>query len=391
MEWTVEVREGADSIARTLDFELSTQDGKPPSRGRITLEDGRARISGTRSNPGPLLLRVRGQGGSKQEWNQASGVVFSPERIAPSMAPPADFDQFWAGKVDAVRRTPTQVTVTATACANPSVDYSLVDIRARDGINVRGQFARPASGRSWPAMLVLQGAGVFRLSPEWVLEPAARGWLVLNISAHDIPVDADDAFYQRLGTTTLADYAGAGSDRRETNYFLNVILRCHRAVDFLQSRPEWNHETLLVSGHSQGGWMALAVAALHPGVTAFAANVPAGCDHTAPSVGRLAPWPNWASRWTRNRAGLMQAARYFDAVNFARSIRAAGLVGVALGDATCPPDGIFAAVNQLRGPKEIIVMPNANHSGDHAAFEQALAGMLEQGGRRSKTSLPSLQ
>jgi cephalosporin-C deacetylase-like acetyl esterase len=390
-EWTVRAPEPADAIGGELDYELSAEDGKPPSRGRISLAHQSARISGTRSSPGTLLLRVHGRrGDSKQEWNESTGVVFSPERIAPSMGPPPDFDQFWARKIDALRRTSTEVTETPAGSGRPSIDYSVVEIRAPDGINVRGQLGRPAEAGSLPALLLLNGAGVFRLSPEWVLEHAARGWLVFNISAHDLPVDAEDSFYQQLAATTLADYAGAGSESRETNYFLKVILRCHRAVDFLQGRPEWNHETLLVSGHSQGGWMALAVAALHPAVTLFAANVPAGCDHTAPAVGRLAPWPNWASRWTRNRAALTQASRYFDAVNFARSIRVPGLVGVALADVTCPPDGIFAAVNQLRGPKEIIVMPGAGHGGDHRAFEQAFSSRVEKNGARSKTSLPAV-
>jgi cephalosporin-C deacetylase len=212
------------------------------------------------------------------------------------------------------------------------------------------------------------------------------GWIVFNISAHDIPVDADEAFYQRLSETRLADYAGSGSDNRDTNYFLKVILRCHRAVDFLQNRPEWNRETLIASGRSQGGWLAFAVAALHPAVTAFFANVPAGCDHTAETIGRPAPWPHWTSRWTKNRAGLIQASRYFDAANFAYSIRVPGLVGVALADTTCPPDGIFAAVNQLKARKEIVVMPGATHSGDHAPFEDALLRALEKVESKSRVT-----
>ena len=47
------------------------------------------------------------------------------------------------------------------------------------------------------------------------------------------------------------------------------------------------------------------------------------------------------------------------------------LVGVGLIDTTAAPSGVFSAYNQLGGPKEIVVMPGANHRGtgnSQAAF-----------------------
>jgi cephalosporin-C deacetylase len=385
--WTVVVRGSEGTTDGDIHYEIGTQNAVVTSRGNVALVNGTARISGTKSIPGTLLLRVQGRASdSNQQWEQSCGAVFSPDDIVPSMPPPADFNEFWQRKIERLRRTPAEPVLTSIASGNPSIQYSTVEIRARDGINVRGQYASPSRGSSFPAILVLNGAGVFGLSRQWVLDYARRGWLVFNISAHDIPVDADEAFYQRLRETRLADYAGSGSENRDANYFLNVILRCHRAIDFLQSRPEWNRETLIASGRSQGGWLAFAVAALHPAITAFHANVPAGCDHTAETIGRPAPWPHWTSRWTKNRAGLIQASRYFDAANFASFIRVPGLVGIALADTTCPADGIFAAVNQLKAPKEIIVMPGATHGGDHARFEQALQKALEKVESRSKAT-----
>src|SRR5687768_1456979 len=108
------------------------------------------------------------------------------------MPPPADFNQFWQGKIERLRRTPIDPVLTSVASGDASIQYSTVEIRARDGINVRGQHASPSRGASFPAILVLNGAGVFGLSRQWVLDYAARGWIVFNISAHDIPVDAGE-------------------------------------------------------------------------------------------------------------------------------------------------------------------------------------------------------
>jgi cephalosporin-C deacetylase len=66
-------------------------------------------------------------------------------------------------------------------------------------------------------------------------------------------------------------------------------------------------------------------------------------------------------------------SEYFDAVNFAAHIKCPVLTGLGLVDITSPPSGVFAALNQVSGPKEVVVMPDANHHGDHnthAPFEK---------------------
>jgi len=43
-------------------------------------------------------------------------------------------------------------------------------------------------------------------------------------------------------------------------------------------------------------------------------------------------------------------------------------------DTTCPAPGVFAAYNQITAPKRIIIMPTADHMGDHKAYYSALWG-----------------
>lgn len=62
---------------------------------------------------------------------------------------------------------------------------------------------------------------------------------------------------------------------------------------------------------------------------------------------------------------------YFDVVNFASRATAPVLVGVGLIDTTCPSPGVFAACNQLRGPKEIVILPIGEHgekNGSHRPY-----------------------
>jgi cephalosporin-C deacetylase-like acetyl esterase len=94
------------------------------------------------------------------------------------------------------------------------------------------------------------------------------------------------------------------------------------------------------------------------------ANVPAGCDVTGQKVGRAIGFPYWANeaKWKKNDQ-IVEVGRYFDAANFAQRIKCPALVALGLIDETCPPAGVYSAFNQVKGPKEVVVMPLSDHQG----------------------------
>jgi cephalosporin-C deacetylase-like acetyl esterase len=159
-----------------------------------------------------------------------------------------------------------------------------------------------------------------------------------------------------------------------------MFLSCYRSVEYLTQRPDWNKKTLLVHGGSQGGYQTLVLAGLHPAVTAFAASVPAGCDHTGKLAKRAPGWPDWASRtWQKkDYHKMLETSRYFDAMNFAYRIKCPGIVGVGLIDTTCPPEGVLAACNRIQGPHKVILMPQAGHMGPHNAYYAAFGPFLDE-------------
>ena len=228
-------------------------------------------------------------------------------------------------------------------------------------------------------MLQVQWAGVYPLSRDWVVGRARGGWLSMNITAHDLPIDEPAEFYQQKAAKELADYPQMGSDDREKSYFLRMFLSCYRAVEYLTQRPDWNKKTLLVHGGSQGGYQAIVTAGMHPAVTAMAASVPAGCDHTGKKAGRAPGWPGFGNRtWMKNVDQRVETGRYFDAMNFAPKFKGPAIIGIGLIDTTCPPEGIYAAVNQLTGPKKIALAPQSGHGGSHKAYDALFNPFLEE-------------
>jgi cephalosporin-C deacetylase len=80
-------------------------------------------------------------------------------------------------------------------------------------------------------------------------------------------------------------------------------------------------------------------------------------------VGRISGWPKLvpADGDGKPDARVLEAARYYDVMNFASRARAASIVTVGFIDTTCPPTSVCAAYNALKGRKEIFNDPPSVH------------------------------
>src|SRR5881398_1426614 len=336
--------------------------------GTLDLSSGHATIVTALDQPGMLLVEVRPpagttgfHGASKSEVGRVLlGAAVAPRQIRPSDGRPPDFDAFWAAELRRLDSIPLDTVLTPGESGRPGVEFFTIRMSNVGGAHVYGQLARPsgAAPGTLPALLILQWASPpYPLEREWVTEYAARGWLALDVEPHDVPADMPQAFYDAL-PQLIKNYRLIGRTSRDESYFLPMYLGDYRAAEYLASRPDWDGRTLVVMGTSMGGQQAFAVAGLNPRITALIANVPAACDLLGPLSGRAAPYPNWDV----DRADVRRTAGYFDAVHFAPRIRARALVSMGFIDETTPPAGIWAAFNQLPGPKEAAPMVESPHN-----------------------------
>ncbi|MFT3830019.1 MAG: acetylxylan esterase [Opitutaceae bacterium] len=359
------VRSGGLESSEWRDFTLAA--------GKATLATPAAK------SPGWALLEVQANGLDGHEVKAFAGALVDPEKITPAVPAPTDFTPFWAAKLDELAQVPLNAVATPGDSGRDDVLYSLVRLDNIRGTHVETQLARPAKGRKLPALVIFQWAGVYGLQKDWVLGRAAEGWLTLDVNAHDLPIGKPESFYQDLSKTELGNYPHIGNDDRDASYFLRMYLACHRAVEYMATRPDWDGRTLVVMGASQGGMQALVAAALNPRVTAALAEVPAGGDQLGPDVGRLAAYPAQLNQtWDRDPAKVRAASLYYDLVNFAPRIRCPILVGVGLIDTVVPPPGVFANFNQVTAPKEIVVMPRADHTSGHDPYTARAEAWLRE-------------
>jgi len=328
--------------------------------GRGTLSPGKpSKIEARLDEPGMVYVEVtQNTPGAKP---RALGAAIAPEKIAPSVPVPADFDAFWAAKIKALRKVPAKPELTDKPSDKDGVDFAILKMNHVEGKHVWGQVAKPhdtTNKKKYPGLVILQWASPpYPLQKAWVTDRAAEGWLAVNIEPHDVMPDQPKEYYDAL-PAELKAYNGIETRNRDKNYFLYMYLADIRAVDYLASRPDWDGKTLVVMGTSMGGQQSLCAAGLHPKVTHMLIHVPAGADANGDAHGRKIGYPFWDV----NDPQVLKTAEYFDTVNCAARIKVPSLVAMGFIDTVTPPVGIWAAFNQIKAPKEAAPMIESPHN-----------------------------
>ena len=297
------------------------------------------------------------------------GVLISPEKIVPGNPKrPADFDEFWAKKraeLDAVPVKAIRKEVEGSPNYPDVVCYD-VKVDCAGGAPVSGYLCMPrgAKEKSLPAIVVYHGSGV--KSSVRQIKYGSKA-IAFDVNAHGIDNGKPAKFYGDLGKGPLRGYTVRGFGDREKCYFIGMILRVMRALDYVKSLPEWNGKVLIVSGPSQGGGQALAAAALDSQVTLCSAGVPALCDLGGRKLDRRPGWPAYTVKpfARQSDADIIAGAAYVDGVFFASRIKCPVYFSTGLIDNVCHTAAVYSAYNAL--PKEtkkhMLVVPTGHHHG----------------------------
>jgi cephalosporin-C deacetylase-like acetyl esterase len=343
----------------------TSKDGFPPERvGRLTLSNGSGVVPSHLDEPGFVQCKVWFESPAGSNLTATAGAGIEPLKIKPSLPVPEDFDAFWSAQKKKLAAIP--INPRLTPVKSPQAEVECFDLQADSvGAPVSGYFAKPvgAKPKSLPIMLTVHGAGVRSSGLGTAANWAKQGFLALDINAHGIANGKPAEFYRDLERGELSGYRQRGRESRETVYFLGMFLRLVRAIDFLTAQPEWDGRVLVVHGSSQGGAQSIVAAGLDSRVTFFAAGVAAMCDHSGAMANRISGWPKLVPLGEDGRpdAKVLEAARYYDMVNFASRITVPGIMTVGFIDTTCPPTSVYAAYNALAGPKEMFNDPPSTH------------------------------
>jgi cephalosporin-C deacetylase-like acetyl esterase len=371
--WTVSLSKGAAAPTAKYTYEIKENNFDVIKTGTLDLASGSAIIETTLEQPAMLYVTVSAEGAPPASAMHL-GAAISPTQLKPSAPKPPDFDAFWLNKLQYLSVTPMNPVIVPMKTEQAGVELSTVQLDSF-GSRAHGYLAKPIKLGKFPALVIFQWAGVYALDPKTVTDRAAEGWLAFDVDSHDMQPN------QSAGVPT--NYQALGNSNRETSYFLYMYLRDARAVDYICNRPDWDGQTIVLMGTSMGGQQSLVTAAIRPQVSAVIVNEPAGADMNGERQGRKTGYPNWSS----NDPRIMATAPYFDVVNFASRIKAPVLAAMGFIDTTCPPVGIWTALNQIHGPKEAVPMIESDHNhitpdkqGAYHSREKEVLDILLRGG-----------
>lgn len=303
------------------------------------------------------LKDAEGKNIAPQGGHQREGVAYAVESLKPQCKEPADFDEFWSKGRNATKDAPVEMSDLPD---NFFKNHKARLLKVKIGDETfTGVLSIPRKPGRYPAVLSIPGAG------PGVGKPWIGGWMEntisLTMNVHRYPWTENDA-ERKQQLNDLTKEKGVQPQyinvtQPEKYYYYNVILAFLRALDTVAALPEYDGRHLVVTGSSQGGFLSLAMAALHPKVIATAVNVPAMCDHFGGKANRKAGWPTMLQMFPTAE----KTAGYFDTVNFASRIKVPAFVAVGFFDTTAPAAGGLIAYNQLKGEKVLLQMPRRGH------------------------------
>ena len=362
----VRLADTAPGAPTELFWTLTLDGAKALNQGTVILKNGEAIVEGTLEQPGVLQFNVTPTSNVAELGGGLAGVAFEPYHIAPTAELPADFKAFWDAQIAELSKFPLDPKITPIEQSNPNIELYEVSFANIEGRRSHGYLAKPKGATELPIMISQPGMGVHPnglKESRWVINNAALGFLALDMSAHDMPMErtAED----EIKWKQFMGYPYIGSDDRSTYYYRHVFTGMIRGIDYLTSRPDWNHKAIISSGASQGGGLALIAAALDPRVTAVVSIVPALGEHTGPLHGRPDAAPHkliMGRDKVTPDPKIIAATAYYDTVNFARFVKVPVLMSGGLIDTACPPTTVLSIYNTLPCTKQLDLVPLLGHS-----------------------------
>jgi cephalosporin-C deacetylase len=294
------------------------------------------------------------------------------QRYRPERSEPADFDAFWQATLSEARAFPLRAQFAPVEAGLRAVETFDVTFAGYGGQPIKGWFLLPR-----------QRAGLLPCVIEYIGYGGGRGfihdWLLWSSLgyAHFVMDTRGQGSSWRQGDTPDFEPPGAnphypgfmtrGVLDPRTYYYRRVFVDAVRAVEAACSHPAVDAARVAVSGSSQGGGIALAVAALGSRVAAAMPDVPFLCHYRrATQLVDSAPYVEIARfcQTHRDKVGVVfNTLAYFDGLNFAARAGLPALFSVGLMDDICPPSTVFAAYNHYAGPKDISVWEFNHHEG----------------------------
>ena len=318
----------------------------------------------------------------------------------PTRHEPENFAEFWQTTLNETRDYDLNAEFIPVDAGLKTLDVFDVTFSGFAGQRIKGWLLLPRGETGLPCVVEYIGYGGGRGFPsDWLLfASAGYAHLVMDTRGQgsawrqgDTPDEGAPGL--TFGGPSVPGFMTRGILNPQTYYYRRLMTDAVRALEaataFAKTTTRIDASRLAVSGGSQGGGLALAVAGLAglglaPDVALALPDVPFLCSYRrATELTDAHPYGEISAFCKTHRGELETVFRtlgYFDGVNFAAHARASALFSVALMDEVCPPSTVYAAYNHYAGEKRLEVYPYNRHEGGEGFQVQAKLAFLRAHG-----------
>lgn len=293
------------------------------------------------------------------------------QRYNPPLHEPGDFMDFWRETLEEARLYPINALFERVETGLRLIESYDVTFSGFGGQPIKAWLNLPVQrSHALPCVVQYMGYGCGRGYAQQHLLYAAAGFAQFTVDNRgqsawirgDTPdVDLEATHPSQLGFMTR------GVLKPHTYFYRRLFTDAVRAIEAARQHPAIDSDHVGIGGGSQGGGIALAVAALDHHIDFALIDVPFLCHYRiAASMVNTMPYHEIAQYCQHNRdhtETVFRTLDYFDGVHFARHASTPALFSVGLMDDICPPRTVFAAYNHYAGEKQIEVYPFNYHEG----------------------------
>lgn len=284
---------------------------------------------------------------------------YKPDRTAEP-----DLNDFWDRTIEEVNNTNFQYDrrERSTFLSN-AVAYD-VTFTGFAGTTIHGLYMKPAHiDGPVPCLLLFPGYTAGKGDPEHYAQ-----WISMGISVFAVDVRGQGgATGNMLGSShgMVKGWVTEGILDLEHCYYKAIAVDNLRAMRWALEQPDIDSNRIGVAGGSQGGGLALLVAAFSQQVRCVVADIPNLChmDYgVLNSTSSLAEIAEFCRKFSEHTSTVLKHLSYFDMLNLADRIEAPVLMSVGLKDTVCMPETIFPVFHQIASAdKSLEIYPFSGH------------------------------
>ncbi|RYY34319.1 MAG: hypothetical protein EOP46_13790, partial [Sphingobacteriaceae bacterium] len=272
-----------------------------------------------------------------------------PDKIVTTLNKPADFNAFWKQTKDSLAKiAPKYVVIPQPGKSTKDIKVYQVEMQSWGNVTIKGWLTIPTNRpKKLPVRYRVPGYLV-TMEPSMMEDDFAV--LQLNVRGNGNAKDAINTHGIQYNLYNIND--------KYKYVYRAVYMDCIRGLDFLYSQSGMGLDTSRISidGGSQGGALAVVVAALDKRVKLVTTEVPLYADiHNAYAItktmfpGKLTP-VGYMVNYVKTNPGfteqrLYRTWDYFDPLNFAPLVKCPVLMGIGLLDELCPPQCSYGMFN----------------------------------------------